>query len=148
MLAVTPEGQPTRTGIVADPGLTYAGAKSGIYATPAPEVFVVVLRGDTYRIDAFRPSTWELMRGRPVVEVIPVPQEGLLVFASPWRVWALDADGIRWRSRRVAVDGIVIDEVAGGELLGTADPLDGPEAAPFRIDLTNGTPTGCHQVPE
>lgn len=118
------------------PGLT------GVYSTPNPRRLCVVIHGDAYLINSTRPTpnAW-VATGGPVTSIRPAPGEGLLLLASPWKVSALDEDGVRWQSPRLAIEGIRLDEVADGRVAGVADP-DDEEPRDFVINLRTGVHSG------
>jgi len=78
---------------------------------------------------------------------MPAPKDGVLLIATPQRVTAIDAGGTRWRTRRLAIDGIVLDRIEPGRMVGTADPGDGPNARSFSVDLLSGDAEGGYVEP-
>jgi hypothetical protein len=84
---------------------------TGIYATPAADALLVVARGDAYLIDTTNPANYEsVSTGGPLVAVKPVPKENILLLATPWTVTGIGHDGVLWTTRRLAIDGLRLDE--------------------------------------
>ncbi len=142
---VTPTGD-VWSGVVAKAAKSLAAAHSGVYSTPAPDQVCVVARGDAYFIDARDPTRWSLLEDTPVVAVRSAPTDGLLVFATPWRVVGVDYAGVKWRTSRIAVDGIRLEDVANGQIRGVADPHD-QESRKFFIELSSGYHCGGFPFP-
>jgi hypothetical protein len=142
---ITPMGE-VWSGVVANAPESVAAAHSGIYATPAPGQVCVVARGEAYFIDTADPARWWVLEDAPVVAVRSAPSDGVLVLATPWKVVGVGADGVRWGTSRIAIDGIELGEVAEGRLTGTADPHD-YESREFVIELSSGYHRGGFPFP-
>jgi hypothetical protein len=132
-------------GLVANARESVSAAHSGIYSTPSPHVVAVVARGDAHFIDVNAPERWWVLEDSPVVAVRSAASDGLLVLATPWRVAAVGPDGVVWRTPRLAIDGIGLDEPSDGEISGVADPDD--EQQGFVIDLRTGLHRGGFVFP-
>jgi hypothetical protein len=114
----------------------------GVLSTPSPLHLCVVARGDAYLIDVLAPDRYELVdTAGPVVQAKAVPDEGVLLLVSPWTITALEEKGVRWRTDRLAIEGIRLDEVQGGWLAGVADP-DDDEPRDFCVNLRTGRHEG------
>jgi hypothetical protein len=134
------------TGLVGNAPDSVTAAHSGVYSTPAPSMVCVVARGDAYFIDVEAPQQWWVLDESPVIAVRPAVSAGLLVFATPWRVVAADATGVRWRTPRLAINGMRLDEPVEGEIAGLADP-DDDESRDFVVDLITGRHRGGFPFP-
>lgn len=146
LFEVTPEAGEQWMGLVAYAPESVSAARSGIYATPVRTQLCVVARGDAHFIDAEDPEQWWVLDDGPVVAVRSAPAEGLLVFATPWKVIGVGADGVAWRTSRIAIEGISLGEVTDGELRGVADADDG-ESQDFVIELRTGHHRGGFPFP-
>jgi hypothetical protein len=116
-------------------------AVTGLFPTPDPGRLCVITRGTAYLVDAATRRFVLLLRSGPVIFVTSLPDVGLLLLATPWRVLAIGRVGPAWRTGRLAIDGLRLDETDGLRLVGVADP-DSPEPRDFVIDLLNGSHRG------
>lgn len=110
--------------------------------TPSADQLCVISRGTVYLGRASRPRSFrEIREARAsVVAVCPIVQAGLLLLVTEGEVLAIDAVGTRWRTRRIAADGLQIQGHIETSVWGLADVDWNP--APFLIDLTTGQVTG------
>lgn len=115
-------------------------AKSGLYACPNDSQLCVVARGDGYLVDVNEPTKFEQLKGSPIMAVHAVVERNLLVFASPWELFAYGREGLVWRTGRFAVEGLTISEITSDYIRGECDRLH-QEAAGFFVDLETGTVT-------
>lgn len=141
---VTSSGQ--WTGLVGNAPDSVTAAHSGVYSTSAASTVCIVARGDVYFIDVETPDRWWVLEDSPVIAVRSAVNAGLLVLATPWRVIAADATGVKWRTPRLAIDGLRLDDPTAGEVAGLADP-DDDESRDFVIDLITGQHRGGFPFP-
>jgi hypothetical protein len=134
------------TGLVANAPDSVSAAHSGVYATPGVSTLCVVARGDAYFLDVDAPQRWWVLEDSPVIAVRWAVAEGLLVFATPWRLVAVDEKGVKWQTSRIAINGMSLGEPAGGELPGVADPVD-DESQDFVVELRTGHHRGGFPFP-
>ena len=124
------------------PASSLRGAVTSIHSTPSPSVMCVVVGGDAVLIDVRDPAKYEWVdTAGPVVTVRSLVRERLLLLATPWAITAVGRDGVRWRTERLSIEGLRLDEVADGWLAGVADPGD-DEPRDFAIDLRTGSHRG------
>jgi hypothetical protein len=127
---------------LARPGVMRAsGAVSGLVTTPNPDGLCVLVRGTAYVVDATDRSYRGAVASAPVTAVAPVLPAGLLLLATPWQVIGIGPDGVMWQTKRVAIDGLRLDEADESRLFGVADP-ESAEPREFVIDLRSGTHEG------
>jgi hypothetical protein len=121
-------------------------AVSGLFPTASSRHLLAVERGAAYLVDVGDPGgSYPVTTYGAVVGVRPVPQMDLLLLWTDWAVTAVGPDGVAWRTTRVAIEGIRIDEVENGRARGVADP-DDDEPRNFVIDLRTGEVQGGAQV--
>jgi hypothetical protein len=77
--------------------------------------------------------------------VASLPEVNLLLLATPWLVTAIGPDGVAWQTKRLAIDGLRLDETDRSRLAGVADP-DSAEPREFMIDLLTGSHQGGAMV--
>lgn len=75
---------------------------------------------------------------RPVLEIRPLVQEGLLLFVGHRSILAWKLDGQAWESVKLSDEGVTIAGIDGGVLRGTGWDMKTDRDRPFAIDLRNG----------
>jgi hypothetical protein len=138
---VNPGGGDSWVGLARPGSLGSRHAVTGLFSTPDPSRLCVITRGTAYLVDVDTREFVLLALADPVIFVASLTDVGLLLLATPWRVTAISRDGPAWRTGRLAIDGLRLDETDGLRLVGVADP-DSPEPRDFVIDLLNGSHRG------
>lgn len=115
---------------------------SGLWSCPARDELLAVAGGYAYCLPTLQPERTELLEQRPVVAVLPVPQQSLLLLAGFHNILALGAEGIRWQTGRLTWEGIQLGAVDGIILSGTGWDMFTDADVPFTVDLTTGTHQG------
>jgi hypothetical protein len=115
---------------------------SGIFSCPRAGDLLAVAGGYAYLIDTLAPERCLHVPLRPVTEVLPVPEVGLIVLAGFHTVAALDANGLRWQSARLSWEGVKLSEVRDGKLHGTGWNMHTNREVPFVVDLATGAHEG------
>jgi len=115
---------------------------SGIYACPNPREMCAVAGGYAYVVDTASPERSEHLALKPVVEVLPLPEHGLLVFVGFHAMAAWGADGLAWQTGRLSWEGIRLAGVEGDRLRGFGWDLMTDREAEFSVDLRTGEHTG------
>lgn len=146
LVEVTGPSGDTWSGVVASAPPTVSAAHSGVYSTPAPGQLCVVARGEAYFIDAADPARYWRLEDAPIVDVRSVLDDGVLALATPWKVIGIDAQGVKWRTSRLAIDGIELGDFSDGWLRGVADPRD-YESREFIIEVRSGYHRGGFPFP-
>lgn len=140
-IEVEPWGEPAWVATFAaqDPGIR---ALTTLLGTPSPTGLCVIERGTAFLGDVLQPEGFAVVETRgPVVGAEELVADGLLLLLTPWSVVAVDVDGMRWTTERVAIDGLRIDESDGGWVRGVADPND-DEPRDFAVELSSGRVVG------
>ena len=89
----------------------------GVFSCPHPSFVCVVVLGKGYMVRVDEPTDWARVPLMPIVEVVPVVEEGLLLMSSYNEVIAYGSAGELWRSTpRNVTDDLVIDRVTKGRL--------------------------------
>lgn len=117
----------------ADPALP-----AGLWSCPAPENLCAAAGGYAYLVDTRDPQTWTQIAFRPVLEIRPLPDHGLLLFAGHYALMAWGVDGPAWESPRLSSEGLRLTEVRGATLHGFGWDLITDREVPFAIDLQTG----------
>ncbi len=124
--------------------LGFAGplALSGAWACPHPEWICIVAGGYAYLIDTSAPSRWEQVEYRPVTEIRPLPEQGLLLFAGFHSLLAWGQEGKAWQTGRLTWEGVRITQVAGDTLSGFGWDMKTDREIEFKVDLKTGEHRG------
>ena len=115
---------------------------TGVWSCPDPAMLCAVSGGYAYVIDTRAPEQFQQVSYRPVTEVRPLFQAGLLLFASFHSVEAWGRQGRQWQSRRLSWEGLRLGEATGDTLLGWGWDLRTDTEMEFAIDLRSGEHTG------
>jgi hypothetical protein len=120
---------------------------SGLFTTPDPEYLCVVARGEGYFVPANKPEAWGSVGVKPVVDVRPVGAHGIIVFADFTRLWAYGPTGLKWKTSRLAWDGLEITEITSTSIVGVFWDVSNQTTANFVVDLVSGTHEGGVKEP-
>jgi hypothetical protein len=115
---------------------------SGLFATPDGEQLCVVSRGEGYLVNAITPTTWEAVSARPIIDVRPIRNQEIIVFANFTELVAHGPSGIKWRTKRLAWDNLKITKVGETFLRGEFWDIRREAVGNFVVDLATGKHTG------
>lgn len=115
---------------------------SGIFSTPNPRTLCAVARGAGYFVSAAEPRSWESIAVLPIRDVRPVPHNGVIVFANFTHLIAYDQRGVRWRTKRLALDDLKITEVTDMYIKGEFWDIRAGAKGTFLVDLITGASRG------
>jgi len=113
---------------------------TGIWSCPNPDQLCALSGGYAYLIDIAAPERFTMLSYRPVIEVRPLPAEGLLLFASHHALLAWGRDGLCWQSEKLSDEGVTITSTDDGRLRGLGWRLMTDRETPFTLDLRTGRP--------
>jgi hypothetical protein len=119
-------------------GFRDLAAPTGLWSTPKPEELCAVAGGYAYLIDTTSPDRFIMIPYRPVLEIRPLVQEGLLLFVGHHSILAWGRGGMAWESAKLSDEGITIVGIDGGVLRGTGWVLKTDREEPFTLDLRSG----------
>lgn len=119
-------------------GFRDPAAPTGLWSTPRPEEICAVAGGYAYLINTTAPERFNMIPYRPVLEIRPLVQEGLLLFVGHRSILAWKLDGQAWESVKLSDEGVTIAGIDGGVLRGTGWDMKTDRDRPFAIDLRNG----------
>ena len=119
-------------------GFRDPAAPTGLWSTPRPEEICAVAGGYAYLINTTAPERFNMIPYRPVLEIRPLVQEGLLLFVGHRSILAWKLDGQAWESVKLSDEGVTITGIDGGVLRGTGWDMKTDRDRPFAIDLRNG----------
>lgn len=115
---------------------------AGVWSCPDPDELCAVAGGYAYIVDTRAPERWTQIEYRPVTNIRPAPECGLLLFASFHTVLAWGREGRRWQTRRLSWEGVRLGEVRDGKLQGWGWEMRTDLELEFAIDLQTGEHAG------
>jgi hypothetical protein len=122
-------------------GFTDSTMPTGVFACPNPQQMCAVAGGYAYVVDTAQPELCTHVDLRPVVEVRPMVEHGLLLFVGFHSIVAWGRHGLAWESARLSWEGVRITEIEGNVLHGIGWNLLTDREVGFSLDLL----TGLHQ---
>ena len=111
---------------------------TGLWSCPNPEEICAVAGGYAYLIDTASPALFAMPNYRPVLQIRPVPEKGLLLFVGHRGILAWAAAGQAWESQKLSDEGVAITGVAGDVLEGTGWNMRTDRETGFRLDMRTG----------
>lgn len=123
-------------------GFASPAVPTGVWSCPDPASLCAVAGGYAYVIDTQTPARFQQVDYRPVTEVRPLPEAGLLLFASFHSVEAWGSAGRAWRTQRLSWEGVRLGDVIGQTLQGWGWEMRSDTEVEFTIDLKTGSHTG------
>jgi hypothetical protein len=119
-------------------GFRDSAVPMGLWSTPNPEEICAVSGGYAYVIDTAAPERFAMIEHRPVLEVRPVADAGLLLFVGHRSIVAWGREGLAWESEKLSDEGITITTVEGGLLRGLGWEMRSDTEEAFALDLKTG----------
>lgn len=120
--------------------LGFAGpaAPTGVWSCPRPQELCAVAGGYAYLVNTVDPQQFTQIPFRPVLEVRPLPEHNLLLFAGHHALLAWGPSGEAWQTPRLSSEGMRIGAVRGDWLFGFGWDLLTDREVPFTVDLRTG----------
>jgi len=97
----------------------------------------VVSRGRVYAVEVAEPETVTIVQPELVMQVVPDVAAGVLLFADPWQIHAYGADGLKWSTDRIDIEGLTILEADARVIVVRMEDADG-ELEERKIDVQTG----------
>jgi hypothetical protein len=114
-------------------------AISRVLSSPDAGKVCVVSKGSAYVVNAEQPEAWHEIPVTPVLDVRPLLEQKLLVFADFTRLAAYGSDKFAWQSTRLCWDELKITNVTSGIIEGTGyDPTNSLTKLRFAVDVKTG----------
>ena len=83
-----------------------------------------------------RPASFEqIAASGSIQDIRSYPEENVVVVTTPLRILCLDENGVRWRSHRLALEGVSLGEASGNLLHAT---VDNEETHQIDLFINNG----------
>jgi len=119
-------------------GFRDAAAPSGLWSMPDPDWICAVSGGYAYLVDVTNPERFTMLPYRPVLEVLPLVEHGLLLFAGHHAILAWGREGEAWHSDRLSWEGVAIAGIEDSILRGAGWDMITDKDVPFALDLRTG----------
>jgi len=128
-------------------GFTDPAMPTALYACPNPRELCAVAGGYAYVLDTASPERSTHFPLKPVVEVLPFAEHGLLVFVGFHTIAAWGADGLAWQTARLSwegirITGVDVDATGAAALHGFGWKLTTRQEVEFAVDLRTGSHAG------
>jgi hypothetical protein len=137
IVRVKPSARPEWVGMYPADGL---GWLTGVFETPSPDLFCVVAGGSAYLTAVDRPAVGTTVVQSQVQQVVADHDHQLLLLANHSDLVAVGKDGVAWRSRDLAMDGLRITRTTALAIECTGAFVD-PEAPKLLVDPVTGRAT-------
>jgi hypothetical protein len=111
---------------------------TGLWSAPHPDEICVVSGGYAYLIDATCPTRFTMIAFRPVLEVRPLVEQGLLLFVGHRALLGWGINGQAWQSEKLSDEGLTITAIGSRELAGQGWNMLTDKETPFTVDLKTG----------
>jgi hypothetical protein len=116
-------------------------APSGIWSCPDPRWLCAAAGGYAYVLNTAKPEEFTHVEFRPVLEIRPLKEQNLLLFAGHHGLTAWGAGGKAWETARLSSEGVQITRVDGLRLHGIGWDMRTDRDVHFTVDLTTGAHT-------
>ena len=114
-------------------------APTGIWSAPNPHEMCAVSGGYAYIIDTTLPEHFTMIPYRPVLQVLPAVDSGLLLFVGSRTILAWGRGGQAWESPKLSDEGVTIDGIGGAVLRGIGWDMFTDREVRFSVDLDTGS---------
>jgi hypothetical protein len=112
-------------------------ACSGVFASPASRRACVVSCGRVYAVDVEHPERTTVVLPELVTQVVPDVAASILLLADPWQLHGYGADGLKWSSGRIAIEGLTVVAVDAETAVVRVEDADG-EVEKRKVDVRTG----------
>jgi hypothetical protein len=123
-------------------GFASPAVPTGVWSCPDPALVCAVAGGYGYMIDSRAPERWQQLAYRPVTQVRPLPEAGLLIFVSFHAIEAWGTGGRLWQTARLSWEGVRLGDATVTELRGWGWDMRTDTEIEFVVDLATGRHTG------
>jgi len=111
---------------------------TGLWSTPNPDETCAVSGGYAYIICTTTPERFTMIPYRPVLDVRPLPEQGLLLFVGHRSILAWGCNGQAWESEKLSDEGVNLTSIESSILRGLGWNLMTDKETPFTLDLRTG----------
>lgn len=111
---------------------------TGLWSAPHPDWLCAVSGGYAYLIDTVRPTEFAMIELRPVMRVLPAPEQELLLFVGHTEILGWGRTGEAWHARRLSDEGIHVERIEAGVLHGRGWQMRTDREVSFALKLMTG----------
>jgi hypothetical protein len=111
---------------------------TGIWSAPNPREMCAVSGGYAYIIDTAAPEHFTMLSYRPVLQVHPIVNQGLLLFVGHRSIFAWGKEGEAWETVKLSDEGVTVTGIEGRVLRGLGWNMMTDKETPFALDLQAG----------
>lgn len=111
---------------------------TGLWSAPRPEELCAVSGGYAYLIDTTAPERFTMISYRPVLEIRPVLEQGLLLFVGHYSILAWGREWLAWESEKLSDEGVRISGVEDGFVRGMGWEMKTDKEMAFALELRTG----------
>jgi hypothetical protein len=141
IVAVTPQAGEPWLGVFSGGGFRSTAAETRrLIVWPDGQSLCVVYAGCAVVVRADEPTRAYEIEAFPVTQAFVAPEQRVVVFADFTNLVAYGADGLLWRSRRLALDEVRVEAVEADAL--RVSGFFGLRSASFLVDLATGEASG------
>jgi hypothetical protein len=126
-------------------GFRASAVPTGLWSAPNADEICAVSGGYAYIFDTTVPERFAMIEHRPVLEVRPALEAGLLLFVGHRSIVAWGREGHAWESEKLSDEGVTITRIEGGRLRGLGWEMRSDTEKPFALDLKTGY--ACSEFP-
>jgi hypothetical protein len=119
-------------------GFRDAIVPTGLWSCPNPDEICAVSGGYAYIISTTDPTRFTMAPYRPVLEIRPIADLGLLLFVSHHSILAWSATGQAWQSEKLSDEGLTITDLEAETLHARGWNMLSDKETPFTLDLRTG----------
>lgn len=112
------------------------GGVSAVVGCPNPDHVCVVVAGLAYLVDTGGPERGAVVIRNDAQELVPLPDESLLLLAGFTDIVAVGVNGMTWRSPRLVLDCLAVGYARAGRIFGHGEGTSG--GVDFAIDAATG----------
>ncbi|SNT22384.1 hypothetical protein SAMN05421770_105258 [Granulicella rosea] len=123
-------------------GFTDPAMPTAVYGSPNPGEICAVAGGYAYIAEVSTPERCMQIPMKPVAEVVPLPEHGLLLFVGFHTIAAWGKDGVAWTSGKLSWEGLKLTSISGDKLHGLGWNMLTDRDVPFELDLRTGEHSG------
>lgn len=123
-------------------GFRDPGALTGVWSCPGRDDILAVAGGYAYLADTLTPERPLHLPLRPVAQVLPAPEDNLLLLAGFHTIAAIGPTGLLWETARLTWEGLTLSGIRDGQLQGLGWDMRTDLELPFSVDLKTGHHTG------
>ncbi|MGD0831414.1 MAG: hypothetical protein ABR907_10750 [Terracidiphilus sp.] len=111
---------------------------TGLWSCPNPDELCAVSGGYAYLIDTTNPERFTMIPFRPVMEIRPIVEQGLLFFVGHHAILAWGSSGQAWQSEKLSDEGVKITAIKDSVLHGMGWEMKSDLEKPFALELQTG----------